>query len=102
MYGSKILNRIKLDYFLKFIVHELNSEMVKSEMTLLTGREKSDGDVAVGWKLHHAAKTVVDEMERENWYDVGKNKIQPARPLKPTLASDHDQYISQPLFDFIN
>jgi hypothetical protein len=34
MYRSKILNRIKLDYFLKFVVHELNSEMV-----VLTERE---------------------------------------------------------------
>jgi hypothetical protein len=39
MYRSKILNRIKLDYFLKFIVYELNSEMVKSEMLMLTERE---------------------------------------------------------------
>jgi hypothetical protein len=46
MYGSKILNRIKLDCFLKFVVHELNSKMVKSEMLLLTGREKAN--VTVG------------------------------------------------------
>jgi hypothetical protein len=39
MYHSKILNRIKLDCFLKFVVHELNSEMV-----VLTGREKVDVD----------------------------------------------------------
>jgi hypothetical protein len=45
MYGSKILNRIKLYYFFKFVVHELNSKMVKSEMVLLTGREKSDADI---------------------------------------------------------
>jgi hypothetical protein len=45
MYRSKILNRIKLDFFfLKFIVHELNSEMVKSRMVVLTGREKADAD----------------------------------------------------------
>jgi hypothetical protein len=31
MYCSKILNRIKLDCFLKFIVHELNSKMVSLE-----------------------------------------------------------------------
>jgi hypothetical protein len=42
MYRSKILNRIKLDCFIKFIVHELNSEMVNSGMVLLTGREKTD------------------------------------------------------------
>jgi hypothetical protein len=42
MYHYKILNQIKLDYFLKFIVHELNSEMV-----VLTEREKADVDVAV-------------------------------------------------------
>jgi hypothetical protein len=42
MYRSKILNRIKLDCFIKFIVHELNSEMVNSGMVLLTGREKND------------------------------------------------------------
>jgi hypothetical protein len=39
MYGSKILNRIKLYCFLKFVAHELNSEMVKSGMVLLTERE---------------------------------------------------------------
>jgi hypothetical protein len=51
MYGSKILNRIKLDCFLKLVVHELNSEMVKSGMMLLTEREKTnvaDADIAVG------------------------------------------------------
>jgi hypothetical protein len=42
MYYSKILNLIKLDYFLKFIVHELNYEMVKSEMMMLTDKEKID------------------------------------------------------------
>jgi hypothetical protein len=42
MYCSKILNLIKLDYFLKFIVHELNYEMVKSEMMMLTDKEKID------------------------------------------------------------
>jgi hypothetical protein len=42
MYHSKFLNQIKLDYCLKFIVHELNSEMV-----VLTEREKADVDVAV-------------------------------------------------------
>jgi hypothetical protein len=40
MYRSKILNRIKLDYFLKFVVHELNYEMVESEMVVLTGRRR--------------------------------------------------------------
>jgi hypothetical protein len=44
MYSSKILNRIKLDCFLKFVVHELNSEMVKSGMMVLTEREKADAD----------------------------------------------------------
>jgi hypothetical protein len=44
MYCSKILNWIKLDYFLKFIVHELYSKMVKSEMLVLTEREKTDAD----------------------------------------------------------
>jgi hypothetical protein len=39
MYRSKILNQIKLDYFLKFVIHELNSEMV-----VLAGREKTDAD----------------------------------------------------------
>jgi hypothetical protein len=44
MYRSKILNQIKLDYFLKFIIHKLNSKMVKSEMMVLTRREKADAD----------------------------------------------------------
>jgi hypothetical protein len=29
-------------YFLKFIIHEMNSEMVKFRMLVLTEREKSD------------------------------------------------------------
>jgi hypothetical protein len=51
MYHSKILNRIKLDCFLKFVVHELNSEMVKSGIMMLTERKKTDvtdADVVVG------------------------------------------------------
>jgi hypothetical protein len=44
MYRSKILNRIKLDCFLKFVVHELNSEIVKSEIVVLTERERDDID----------------------------------------------------------
>jgi hypothetical protein len=44
MYHSKILNRIKLYCFLKFIIYELNSEMVKSGMMILTEREKADAD----------------------------------------------------------
>jgi hypothetical protein len=42
MYRSKILNQIKLDYFLKFVVHKLNSKMIKSEMVVLTKKEKAD------------------------------------------------------------
>jgi hypothetical protein len=42
MYRSKILNQIKLDYFLKFIIHELNSEMVKFEMVMLIKRENAN------------------------------------------------------------
>jgi hypothetical protein len=64
MYGSKILNRIKLYCFLKFVVHKLNSEMVKSGMVLLTEREKIN--VSVGWKLQSAAGNIVDERERES------------------------------------
>jgi hypothetical protein len=69
MYCFKILNRIKLDYFLKFVIHELNSEMVNSGMVVLIGRENTDvtdADVAVGWKLQPAIGIVVDEREREN------------------------------------
>jgi hypothetical protein len=51
MYRYKILNQIKLDYFLKYIVHELNYEMVKSKMMVLAGRENTDitnADVTMG------------------------------------------------------
>jgi hypothetical protein len=44
MYHSKILNQIKLDYFLKFVLYELNSEIVKFRMVVLTGREKTNVD----------------------------------------------------------
>jgi hypothetical protein len=40
--------------FLKFVVYKINSEIVKSEMVVLTGREKADVvdvDVTVGWML---------------------------------------------------
>jgi hypothetical protein len=50
MYYFRICNRIKLVYFLKFVVHEINSEMVKSKMVVLTEREKtdvSDADIAM-------------------------------------------------------
>jgi hypothetical protein len=41
-------------YFLKFIVHEMNSEMVKFRMVMLTGRgnaDVTDADMTVGWML---------------------------------------------------
>jgi hypothetical protein len=41
-------------YFLKFVIHKINFEMVNSEMVVLTEREKTDiSDVAVtmGWML---------------------------------------------------
>jgi hypothetical protein len=44
MYHSKILNRIKLYYFLKFVVHKLNYEMVMSGMVVLTQRKKVYAD----------------------------------------------------------
>jgi hypothetical protein len=38
--------------FIKFVVHEMNSKMIKSRMVMLTGREKTDvTDVVVGWIL---------------------------------------------------
>jgi hypothetical protein len=40
--------------FLKFVAHEINSEMVKSVMVVLTRREKADvadADMVVGWML---------------------------------------------------
>jgi hypothetical protein len=46
MYRSKILNPTKLDCFLKFVVHELNSKIIKSGMVVLTERENAD--VVVG------------------------------------------------------
>jgi hypothetical protein len=42
MYHFKICNRIKLIYFLKFFVHEINSEMVKYRIVVLTKKEKTD------------------------------------------------------------
>jgi hypothetical protein len=32
------------NFFLKFIVHEMNSKMFKSEMRVLTERENADAD----------------------------------------------------------
>jgi hypothetical protein len=46
----------------------MNSKMVKSEMVVLTERERSDmvdADVDVGWMLQPAARAVVDEREKK-------------------------------------
>jgi hypothetical protein len=42
MYHIKICNRIKLYVFIKFIVHKINSEMIKSGMVVLTERENAN------------------------------------------------------------
>jgi hypothetical protein len=50
MYHFKICNRIKLVYFLKFVIDEINSEMDKSGMVVLTERENTgviDADLAM-------------------------------------------------------
>jgi hypothetical protein len=81
MYCFKILNRIKLDCYIKFVVRELNFEIVKFGMVVLAGRENADvtdADVPVGWKLQPAAGTIVGESERESWCSVGESEIQPA------------------------
>jgi hypothetical protein len=49
MYCFKFRNRIKLVCFLKFVVHEINSEMVKSGMVVLTRRENTD--MTIRWIL---------------------------------------------------
>jgi hypothetical protein len=59
-----ILIIMLFNLFFRFIVHEINSKMVKSRIGVLTGREKTD--VAVGWKLQPAAETVLGERERES------------------------------------
>jgi hypothetical protein len=47
-YRFKFCNRIKLVCFLKFIVYEINSKMIKSGMVVLIEREKADADVTMG------------------------------------------------------
>jgi hypothetical protein len=64
MYHSKILNQIKLHYFLKFVVHKLNSTIVMSGIMVLIEREKVD--VVVGYKAQLAAGIVVNEGERKS------------------------------------
>jgi hypothetical protein len=44
----------------------MNSKMFKSGMVVLTWREKTDADVAVGWMLQPTAGAVVGERERES------------------------------------
>jgi hypothetical protein len=53
--------------FLKFIVHEINSEIVKSGMVVQTERWNTDmanTDVAVSWVLQPAGKTMICVRER--------------------------------------
>jgi hypothetical protein len=62
-----ILNLYTVVFF-KFVVHKMDSKMIKSRMVVLTGREKADvadADVAVTWVLHLAAGVLVGERERE-------------------------------------
>jgi hypothetical protein len=47
----------------------MNSKMIKSEILVLTGKEKTDVvdiDVTMDWMLQPAVRVVVDEREREN------------------------------------
>jgi hypothetical protein len=47
----------------------MNSKMIKSEILVLTGKEKTDVvdiDVTMGWMLQPTVRVVVDEREREN------------------------------------
>jgi hypothetical protein len=52
--------------FLKFVIHKMNFEIVKSGMVVLTERENTDvvdADVAVDYKVQPAAEIVVGERE---------------------------------------
>jgi hypothetical protein len=74
----------------------MNFKMIKSEMVVLTRREKTDvtdADVAIGWKLQPTAGTVVGERERESWCDMDESEIQardhwnqPKKNLRPWTA----------------
>jgi hypothetical protein len=51
-----------------FFVHKINSKIVKSEIVVLTGREKTnitDADVTISLMLQLAAGCIVDEKKRE-------------------------------------
>jgi hypothetical protein len=46
----------------------MNSKMIKSEILVLTGKEKTDVvdiDVTMGWMLQPTVRVVVDERERK-------------------------------------
>jgi hypothetical protein len=63
-----ILNFYTIIFF-KFVVHEMNSKMIKSRMVVLNRREKTDvadADVPVSWMLYPAAGVLVGERERES------------------------------------
>jgi hypothetical protein len=64
MYRFKICNRIKLVCFIKFIIHEMNYEMIKSEIAMLIRRENDDTDVIMDWMLQPAARALVGEREK--------------------------------------
>jgi hypothetical protein len=49
MYRFKFCNRIKLVCFIKFIIHEMNYEMI---------------DVVMDWMLQSAARALVGEREK--------------------------------------
>jgi hypothetical protein len=61
--------------FLKFIVYEINSKMIKYGMVVLIEREKADADVTMGWILQSAAGALVGERGRESWRGVGEIEI---------------------------
>jgi hypothetical protein len=54
-----------LVYFLKFIIHKINCEMVKSVMMVLTDRENADA-TNTDYDYELDAEALMIEREREN------------------------------------
>jgi hypothetical protein len=73
MYRFKNCNPIKLVCFIKFVVHKINSEMVKYRMVVLTEREKANvakTDMVVGWMM--LVGILDSRLPESSWLSTGE------------------------------
>jgi hypothetical protein len=86
MYRSKILNRIKLDYFLKFVVTNWILKWLSMEWWCWLNEKKL---ILIDYRLNTTACywSIVDKRGRENWWGVEKSEMRPPEPAEHACNS---------------